>query len=506
MSFLFVAILLGFSFAVRSSIARETLRGLDRYFCTSISAGDSVQLKRALGSLISAGLFNSAMVANHSSGDIIFKLSNEGTGLAKAIGPTFALALDYTCEQNPSALWTVTVTQPVLSGLLLFPVITFAFLGLVPIVLLIRNTTRKLGEGLTRPLDELSSLIDRRSINVTARNLQFAEVEMVYDRYQHSMGRRDTEEKQRLIAERQVAATDTLKQVAHDIRSPLGAIRFAVEALPETEAETKRLIGVAVDRATEIAQSILQKNVSEKPSSPEEAVDLIPLLVSSLQLKRTENPSLRERIRYVGPTEASIFCVCNRIELTRLISNLLNNAIEALDDPKSSVEVFLQKRETDAELIIKDSGRGVEPEILVRLGEKGGTFGKAKGSGLGLFHARQNLNSWGGDLRIESKVGSGTTVTCCLRLSAPSSMINTPEAQDGVVIVHSDASTRIQAWLKQKQCGKVAFAFSTVSELNARIGDLPSRLELQFGGSESDSLKLELMRSLKGRFSRMVEL
>jgi signal transduction histidine kinase len=65
------------------------------------------------------------------------------------------------------------------------------------------------------------------------------------------------------------------------------------------------------------------------------------------------------------------------------------------------------------EVTITDDGAGIPPETLKRLGSPFVTT-KATGSGLGLFLARRLAESGGGELRIESAVGRGTT--CVLRL------------------------------------------------------------------------------------------
>ena len=62
---------------------------------------------------------------------------------------------------------------------------------------------------------------------------------------------------------------------------------------------------------------------------------------------------------------------------------------------------------------IEDDGQGISPEDLKRLGSPFYTT-KARGSGLGLFLSRRLVQTSGGDLKIESQVGRGTT--CVVRL------------------------------------------------------------------------------------------
>ena len=76
--------------------------------------------------------------------------------------------------------------------------------------------------------------------------------------------------------------------------------------------------------------------------------------------------------------------------------------------------------------VFREEGGG-GPESLAVLGysrdrkgvravsDRGFTVGKAGGSGLGLTHAKESVELWGGLMRIESELGKGTTVE--LRLS-----------------------------------------------------------------------------------------
>jgi signal transduction histidine kinase len=65
---------------------------------------------------------------------------------------------------------------------------------------------------------------------------------------------------------------------------------------------------------------------------------------------------------------------------------------------------------------IKDNGVGIPGELLDKLGEKGASFrdGDRRGSGLGLYHAKANIEAWGGKLTIQSVVGEGTEIAIAL--------------------------------------------------------------------------------------------
>jgi len=93
-----------------------------------------------------------------------------------------------------------------------------------------------------------------------------------------------------------------------------------------------------------------------------------------------------------------LFAAVDPIEFKRLLSNLITNAVEALDGA-GSVVLKLRPLESEVELTIQDTGKGIPPQILSSLGRRGVSYGKAHGSGLGIYHAKNAIESWGGVYR-----------------------------------------------------------------------------------------------------------
>jgi hypothetical protein len=93
-------------------------------------------------------------------------------------------------------------------------------------------------------------------------------------------------------------------------------------------------------------------------------------------------------------------------------------------------------------MTVRDDGKGIPPETLGLLGRRGGTHGKAGGSGLGLYHACATAEAWGGSLAIFSEPGKGTEVSVTLPLAEPPVWF-VPDLEfspgDTVVILDDDA-------------------------------------------------------------------
>ncbi len=127
---------------------------------------------------------------------------------------------------------------------------------------------------------------------------------------------------------------------------------------------------------------------------------------------------------------------------------MIDNAIEALQS-RGGIRVQLDRASpTDIVLEIADDGPGIPEEIRTRVGERGATFGKPSGSGLGLYQTRLAAEEAGGRLEVIVPEGGGTRVRIHLPQVEPPVALP-PELDlsglEEVVIVDDDPSIH-QVW------------------------------------------------------------
>lgn len=280
------------------------------------------------------------------------------------------------------------------------------------------------------------------------------------------------EEKRIIAYEAELAASNEIravtKQVAHDIRSPLSALTMVTGSLRDIPEEKRVLIRHATQRINDIANDLLQKGspksgieqVGNSQSSNGPIVlntEFMPVIVDVLisekrmQFREYTNLEIDADLKH----SFGAFAKINATELKRVLSNLINNSVEAFDAHHGKVVIGVRRTEgsrgQQVEVFIQDNGKGIPKHILKKLGQMGITHGKSgtqSGSGLGIYHAKKTIESFGGEFLIESTEGQGTTISMVLPLAeAPpwfSQEINLSE-KNYVVSLDDDSSIH-QIW------------------------------------------------------------
>lgn len=218
-----------------------------------------------------------------------------------------------------------------------------------------------------------------------------------------------------LVRNKEIA--EISRQVAHDIRGPLMALTTLSKLSHEMNPEKKELFEHAISRIKGIAEDLLTRGRKSLPENEEErSVLVVPqqpslshLLESLLKEYRFSNPA----VNFTWHNHVHSPVVQVRIEsvkVQRVISNLLNNALEALPESEATINLTLMERQDHWLLQIMDNGSGIPEDVLPTLAQEGVTFGKENGNGLGLYDAKKTLQAAGGDLQIRSRLGVGTQV------------------------------------------------------------------------------------------------
>ncbi|MCX6356468.1 MAG: ATP-binding protein [Candidatus Aureabacteria bacterium] len=213
-----------------------------------------------------------------------------------------------------------------------------------------------------------------------------------------------------------------LASVAHEVRTPLAAIRGAVEVLREGGSapdSAHRLMGVILkeaDRLNRIVSDFIE--YSDVRSDARMRRDIAGLLGEVLDLVR-QGREIPPAVRLVregadGPVWASV----DENRITQVFVNLVTNALDAVGRGGTvSVAVERVRQAGNGRDIVRvrvaDTGPGMSAEKMAHLFEPFYST-KESGSGLGLFIAERIVSSHGGQIEVESREGGGAVFTVTL--------------------------------------------------------------------------------------------
>jgi signal transduction histidine kinase len=203
-------------------------------------------------------------------------------------------------------------------------------------------------------------------------------------------------------------------QLSHELKNPLGAIKTLVQlsARDATDAKSRERLGIA-ETQIERMNAILKEYLSfARPFGKlqRERVDLGALVEELLQLLAPDAASSGVVLRRRGETRVD----ADPRRLKEALINLVANAVQAT--PRGgTVEIEIGRRDNAVEIAVRDSGFGMPPEVLEKIGTPFFTT-RENGTGLGVALARAAFVQHGGALQYTSAVGRGTTALGILPL------------------------------------------------------------------------------------------
>jgi signal transduction histidine kinase len=227
-------------------------------------------------------------------------------------------------------------------------------------------------------------------------------------------------------------------QIAHDIRSPLAVLNSVVVKSLSISNDDREILQSVVKRINSIAQGLLDraKNINATKDgalvqTPTNAIPRCTMLDLSNAIREIaaekavlfENSKRRLTLSGIDTlADLSKKHVNGSVdELSRVLSNIINNSLESLTAPDGNVLINVQQKDQFLRIDIHDNGQGMPQSVVNRIGREQFSHGKESssesGSGLGLYHAFNTIKSWNGTIKIESQERAGTSVEIALLVS-----------------------------------------------------------------------------------------
>jgi two-component system, OmpR family, heavy metal sensor histidine kinase CusS len=222
---------------------------------------------------------------------------------------------------------------------------------------------------------------------------------------------------------------------AHELRSPLTAMRTSLEVALERErspAEYRELfadvieecssLGILINQLLLLAEGDAGLLHADGEVRLDELVQRAADMFEGLAEQR--GVSLQVHSPQGGGTGVSPVAIRgNRVHLREVIHNLIDNALKFTPEGGNvSVEMHAPPGSPRVQLIVRDTGAGIPPEDLPNVFERFYRVDKSRqrgkpasgGSGLGLSICQAIVHAYGGDISLASTLGKGTTVTVSL--------------------------------------------------------------------------------------------
>ncbi|WP_127717494.1 sensor histidine kinase KdpD [Halobacteriovorax sp. HLS] len=189
------------------------------------------------------------------------------------------------------------------------------------------------------------------------------------------------------------------RQVSHDIRGPISAIKMSL-----TNEQPNSILSSSLMRIENIANDLLDQSRPKSEIVLIEPIAAIKQIIAEKMAAQKINITLEDN-GVNGQISVS------PIMFKRVLSNLLNNAIEATQQLTAKISVSLTLNDGILNITISDNGTGIDKEILEKINEGISiSAGKQAGNGIGLASAYESIVNWNGSLKVESTLNKGTRV------------------------------------------------------------------------------------------------
>lgn len=289
------------------------------------------------------------------------------------------------------------------------------------LILLNKSAIRKVHDSIHKiiaePLEKISQQLNgTEEIRYRSPDLTI-ELQSFIDRYNHVQKQNRQHEIDLQLISEEKAKFRLARQVAHDIRSPLSALEIVLRSFEDKSNDQYRVARMAVDRLKNIATDLLnQSRLSQSSRAKGQSVSLRECVEEIVTETLVQNKHLKHSITTSFATEQQV--LAETTSMKRILSNLVNNAIESFDQP-GLIQIGIEEKGDLILLTVTDNGKGIPAEVLPSVGEEGFSWGKgssaSSGNGLGLFNAKEKIKEWGGTLQIKSKPHLGTIVLMAFR-------------------------------------------------------------------------------------------
>ncbi|MCZ4306402.1 PEP-CTERM system histidine kinase PrsK [Zoogloeaceae bacterium G21618-S1] len=217
--------------------------------------------------------------------------------------------------------------------------------------------------------------------------------------------------------------------VVHDLKNLVAQMSLMLKNAerykdnPEFQADMLETVAHVEQKMRDLMQQLQKKTAIER----DRQVDLGQLLERIRKQRAHLQPAVS-----VNVESAPVHVRANAERLERVVGHIVQNALDATGDDGMVTACLRRLDETHALIEVRDTGCGMSSDFMRDQLFRPFQTTKSSGMGIGVFEARQYLRELGGDIRVESTPGVGTT----MQLTLPTQ----PRSDAGAAaLAHSDS-------------------------------------------------------------------
>jgi len=299
------------------------------------------------------------------------------------------------------------------------------FLGSSALIIIVLLLSTMLARQISKPL----KILTRATRNVAEGNLErvvlahgSSEVEELTEAFNSMTSQLQQSRRELAAAERELAWKEMARQVAHEIRNPLTPMKLAAQHLKKAWQDGATNIGEVITRVTDVIIDQIQSltRISEEfaqfarmPKRETTSVVVTEILDECISLFRHH-----ESISFLTSYMDDLSCIrADREELSRVITNVIRNAVQAIQG-SGRISIATERRQSTLFIRIEDSGAGIALELLPHIFEPNFST-KTEGMGMGLAIVKKIVDDSQGTIEIHSSPNIGTTVLLSFPLLSP---------------------------------------------------------------------------------------
>ena len=271
-----------------------------------------------------------------------------------------------------------------------------------------------LSKYITRSLKTISEKINQTRLDKRNQRIEIGnvseEIFTLVSAYNSMIDELEESAVKLATSEREQAWREMAKQVAHEIKNPLTPMRLSVQNFqrkfdpndPDMSRKVDEFSNTLInqiDTMSSIASAF--SNFAKMPAQQNETLNVPKIVKLALDI-------FNEDYILFSAEKEEILAKFDRTQLIRVVTNLVKNATQAVDEVENpTILVAVTEEDNRACLTVSDNGMGISEENKAKVFEPKFTT-KSSGMGLGLAMVKNIVESCNGNISFTSKLNKGT--------------------------------------------------------------------------------------------------